>query len=127
MRLLKRNLTKFEYLPYTGVETDLNDENEHTGDFKPVYGDPVSYKGNISIPSGQTNLTFYGLEGRYTHTLVMDDPDADIREGGVVRWKDHSYDVIAVRPSINVLSVALRRQTEDYGEGPAGEPGSDEP
>ena len=127
MRLLKRNLTKFEYLPYTGVETDLNDENEHTGDFKPVYGDPVSYKGNISIPSGQTNLTFYGLEGRYTHTLVMDDPDADIREGGVVRWKDHSYDVIAVRPSINVLSIALRRQTEDYGEGPAGEPGSDEP
>ena len=127
MRLLKRNLTKFEYLPYTGVETDLNDENEHTGDFKPVCGDPVSYKGNISIPSGQTNLTFYGLEGRYTHTLVMDDPDADIREGGVVRWKDHSYDVIAVRPSINVLSVALRRQTEDYGEGPAGEPGSDEP
>ena len=113
MRLLKRNTTPFEYLPNSGVDSDLNSDGEHTGEYHTVFGTAVSYRGNISAPSGQTNWTFYGLEGRYTHTLVMDNPKADIKEGGAVRWNGHLYDVIAVRPSLNVLSVALRRQTEN--------------
>lgn len=52
MRLLRRNTTKFEYLPYTGLETDLNEDGEHTGDFRPELGEPKEYRGNISTPSG---------------------------------------------------------------------------
>lgn len=121
MRLLKRNTTEFEYLPYTGTVTDLNEDNEHTGDYSSEtenhYGTPVVYRGNISTPSGHSNMTFYGEDIRYTHTLVMDNPNVDIKEYGRVRWKGHLYDVQAVRPSINSVSIALRRCTEDSTEG----------
>ena len=114
MRCMRRNMTEFEYLPYTGAETDLNDDGEHTGEFHPEYGEAVTYKGNISVPSGQTTQQFYGEEVRYTHTLVMDNPDLQIDEMGVIRWKGELYDITAVRPSLNVLSVALRKQTKSY-------------
>jgi len=134
MRLLRRNTTVFEYLPYDGTETDLNDDGEHTGEFHPDYGTAVTYRGNISTPSGQTAHTFYGEDIRYTHMLVMDKPDAAINEHGVVLWKGHQYEVTAVRPSLNVLNIALRRMTEDNGEPyvpdeepVTGETGGDEP
>lgn len=117
MKLLRRNLTEFEYLPNTGLESDLNEDEEHTGEFYPVYGEPVSYKGNISSPSGYTNQAFYGMDIRYTHVLVMDNPDLDIRETGLIRWKGELYDIRAVKPSLNVLSVALRKQTMHHPDG----------
>ena len=115
MKLLLRNTTLFEYLPYDGVDSDLNEYGEHTGEFHPSYGRPKRYRGTISTPSGQTTQTFYGEDIRYTHTLVMDQPKAAINEHGIVRWQGHLYEVTAVRPSINSLSVALRRMTEDEG------------
>ena len=114
MRNLKRNEKPFEYLPWTGAESDLNSNGEHTGEFYPVYGDPVPYRGNISMPSGQAIQTFYGLDARYTHVLVLHEPDADIREQGQIRYNGRLYDITAVRPSLNVLSVALRQKTEDH-------------
>lgn len=111
MRLLRRNMTKFEYLPPENEASDLNEDGEHTGEFHPVYGEPVTYRGNISAPNGQTQQQFYGEDIRYTHTLLMHDPKADIREHGLIRWRGETYDIQAVRPSLNVLSVALRRQT----------------
>ena len=104
-------MTEFEYLPNNGTMTDLNDDGEHTGEFHPEYGTPVLYKGNISSPSGHTTQQFYGEDIRYTHTLLMDKPDADIDEHGMIRWKGNLYEIAAVRPSLNVLSVALRRIT----------------
>ena len=117
MKLLRRNSTEFEYLPYTGLSSDLNEDEEHTGEFHPVYDSPVTYRGNISSPSGYTNQMFYGTDIRYTHVLVMDNPHAEIQETGLIRWKGNLYDIRAVRPSINGLSVALRRQTKDHSGG----------
>lgn len=132
MKLLWRNATDFEYLPYTGNDTDLNTDNQHTGEYQPQYGTAVTYRGNISIPGGQTSRTFYGLDTRYTHTLVMDNPDADIHEGGVVRWHGDLYDVLAVRPSLNALSAALVKQTVNHApvqtvSPPTGQTGSEDP
>lgn len=115
MRLLRRNTTEFEYLPYTGAESDLNTDGEHTGEFHPEYGKAVKYRGNISVPSGRANQLFIGMDVRYTHVIVMDNPDADIRETGLIRWKGELYDVTAVRPSLNLLSVAIRKQTANRG------------
>ena len=114
MRLLRRNATEFEYLPYDGTETDLNEYGEHTGETHPKYGDPEVYRGNISIPSGQTTHTFYGEEIRYTHTLLMD-KDVGMNEHGIIRWNNRMYEVMAVRPSMNVVSIALRQMTADEG------------
>ena len=107
-------MTDFEFLPFSGLETDLNDDGEHTGEFHREYGEAIPYRGNISSPSGKENQTFYGEDIRYTHTLVMDDPNAEINEYGVIRWKGELYDVVAVRPSINFVSIALRRQTNEH-------------
>lgn len=113
MKCLRRNMTDFEYLPYSGTETDLNEDGEHTGEFHPVYGDPVPMKGNISAPSGHVNQMFYGQDIRYTHTLVMDNPNTEITECGIIRWKGNLYDVQAVKPSLNMVTIALKRQTAD--------------
>lgn len=117
MRLLERNLTDFEYLPYTGQDSDLNEYGEHTGESYPEYGDPIPYRGNISSPSGHTQQSFYGITVPYTHVLVMADPDTDIQETGLIRWQGHLYTITAVRPSINALSVALKRQPENHADG----------
>lgn len=116
MKLLRRNSTKFEYLPYTGRETDLNEDGLHTGVTKPLYGNAVTYRGNISTPSGATAQTFYGLEVRYSHVLLMDDPSVDIRETGKIRYNNKEYTITAVRRSMNVLSASLLEETSNYGE-----------
>lgn len=116
MRLLRRNTTEFEYLPYNGVTSDLDKNGDHTGEFYPAYGDPVPYRGNISMPSGSISRDFFGTDIRYTHVLVMDNPYTDISEHGVIRWKGDLYEIRAVRPSLNALSVALRKKTKDQAE-----------
>ena len=117
MHLLQRNTTKFEYLPPDELESDLNEDGEHTGDFTRRYMEPVEYRGNISMPSGYVSQNFFGTDTRYTHVLVMDDPDTDISELGMIRWKGRLYEIKAVRPSLNALSVALREKTADREEG----------
>ena len=116
MKLLKRNCKEFEYYAYTGLDSDLNSDGLHTGVWQPIYADPVTYVGNISTPSGSAVQAFDGLDIRYSHVLVMDDPDADIEETGYVRYKGKRYDITAVRPSLNVLSVALRQRTKNHGD-----------
>lgn len=116
MKLLIRNMTEFEYFAPDGEATDVNDDGEHTGEFRPSYANAVTLRGNISAPSGQTEHQFYGEDLRYTHTLLMADTDAGIHEGGLIRWKGHTYDIVAVRPSLNVLSAVLRRQTDTEDE-----------
>lgn len=116
MRTLRRNQTVFEYLAPDRLTSDLDEFGRHTGDMYPVHSEPVTYKGNISMPSGQTNNEFFGTDIRYTHVLVMKDPEVDIVEGGVIRWKGNLYDIKAVRPSINTFSAALRRKTANNAE-----------
>lgn len=116
MKCLRRNMREFEYLGYTGLESDLDDNGLHTGIFKPQYDDPVTYRGNISTPSGGVSQAFDGLETRYTHILIMDDPDVGINEYGKIRYKGKLYTVTAVRPSLNTVSIALLEDTIDHGD-----------
>lgn len=117
MRLLIRNRTEFEYYAYTGVDSDVDEKTGmHTGIWKPVYDDPMTYKGNISAPSGSAIQAFDGLDIRYTHVLVMDNPNVDIKETGYIVWKENTYDVTAVRPSLNSVSIALHQRTVNNGD-----------
>ena len=94
-------------------------DGRHSGNYKPVYGDPVQYRGNISTPSGYANPQFFGVDTEYTHVLVMDNPKANIRETGLIDWNGETYEIRAVRPSINVLSAALRKRTTNNATGGA--------
>ena len=116
MPLLKRNSTTFEYLPPDGVESDLNEDGEHTGEFYPKHADPVEYRGSISLPSGAISQNLFGTDTRDTHVLVMRDPETEISELGMIRWKGDLYEIRAVRPSLDTLSVALRKKTANNGE-----------
>ena len=115
MKLQRRNCTKFIYKPFLG-ETDLDNEGMHTGEPIPSYGDEVEYYGNINPPGGVVQQTMFGIDTRYTHVLLMDDPKADIKEDGLIIWNGDKYEIRAIRPSINVLAIALRKRTKNHAE-----------
>jgi len=110
MRLLRRNTTTFQYRAYLGEQEILKD-GRHTGNYEVAYAEPVTYRGNISAPSGFATDNLFGVNTPYTHVLLLDNPDADIQEDGLIDWKGATYEIKAVRPSLNVLAVALRKQT----------------
>lgn len=113
MKLLRRNTTVFGYRAYTG-EAELLNGTMHTGIFAPTYAVAVQYRGNISVPSGYATDNLFGVNTQYTHVLVMDKPDADIQEDGLIDWQGATYEIKAVRPSLNVLSVALKKLTVNH-------------
>ena len=115
MRLLKRNTVSFDYRKYLG-EQEILKNGHHTGNYAPAYSDPIQYRGNISAPSGFATDQLFGINTQYTHVLLMDKPDADIEESGLIEWKDAIYEIKAVRPSLNVLAVALKKQTANHVE-----------
>lgn len=112
MRVLRRNTTVFEYRAYLGKE-DVLVNGLHTGTPVPVYDAPVPYRGHISVSSGIATDNLFGVNTNYTHVLIMDNPDADIQEEGLITWKGNDYDVQAVRPSFNFLAAAIRKRTKN--------------
>ena len=108
MKLLKRNLTRFDHCAYLGKQEAL-DEGRHTGRYEVAYGEPVRMYGNISMPSGYVQNQWFGIETDYSHILLLDNPDTGIHEADRILWKGEEYEVKAVKPSLNVLSVALKR------------------
>ena len=108
MKTLKRNETTFTYKAFK-EKTEKLLNGKHTGKMSVSYEEPVEYTGNISAPSGQTNTDLFGIDVKYTHVLIMDDPTVDIKEDGLILWKGDAYEVKAVRPSLNVLAVALKQ------------------
>ena len=112
MRLQYINTTTFQYRAYLG-KTEVLSNGRHTGHSEPSYADPVEYRGNISVPYGQASQQMFGQDIRYTHVLVMEDPNADIKEDGLIDWRDNTYEIKAVRPSLNYLNVALKRRTKN--------------
>lgn len=115
MKLMKRNTKRFIYKAHTGEEEVLCD-GMHTGIYAPTYTDGVTYSGNISPPSGFVHPDLFGIETNYTHVLLMDDPKADIKEDGLIECEGAMYEIRAVRPSLNVMSVALKEITVNHAE-----------
>lgn len=110
MRLQRRNTVPFVYMPYVG-KTEVLKDGRHTGDARPSYGDPVNYRGNISPAVGFASDNYFGVGTQYTHILLMDNPKVDIAEDGLIVWNGKEYEVKAVRPSINVMAIGLRKRT----------------
>lgn len=112
MRLLKRQETSFAYMPYLGKQ-EILDNGRHTGRYGIRYGGRETYRGNVALPTGYVQATWFGIDSDYTHILLMDDPKAPIREEGIIEWRNDTYLIRAVRPSDNFLSIAMRKVTAD--------------
>lgn len=110
MRLQKRNTTVFDYRAYLG-ESEVIRNGLHSGNAEPVYDSPVQKHGSISSPYGFATNQLFGIDTKYTHILLMDRVDPDIVENGLIDWKGAVYEITAVRPSLNVLAVALKKRT----------------
>lgn len=110
MRLLRRNTTTVYYRPYIG-KSERMDGTLHTGEKQAAYGDPVAYRGNVSVATGQNVNELFGVNTPYTHTLLLDMPGADIRDTGLIEWRGETYEIKGVYPSPNFLSIALKRRT----------------
>ena len=115
MRLMKRNTKKFVYKAHTGEEEVLCD-GMHTGIYTPTYTEGVEYTGNISAPSGFVTPDLFGIETNYTHVLLTDKPKADIKEDGLIECEGVTYEIRAVRASLNVMSVALKEVTVNHAQ-----------
>lgn len=115
MRLLKRNLTEFGHMPYLGKREILVD-GKHTGRYETSYGGPILCEGYVAVPTGYINATWFGIDLDYSHILLMDDPKAGIKEEDRIEWQGATYEVKAVRPSINFLSIAMKRLTVEPGQ-----------
>ena len=111
MKTLRRNETEFTYKAFVS-KTEIMNNGKHTGKFTITYANPVAYRGNISVPYGRSYQQLFGIETRYTHVLIMDNPDANIRESGLIQWKGNVYEIKAVRPSLNVLAIALQQTVQ---------------
>lgn len=115
MRLLRRNTTTFQYLKNIGEEeTILN--GRHTGDSEPMYDSPITYRGNISSPTGFATDKLFGIDVQYSHVLLLDKPDTDITEDGLIVWNGAEYEIKAVRPSLNVLAIALKKRPVNHAK-----------
>ena len=116
MKLLRRNLTSFDYKECLGQEEVVTNDR-HTGRYETKYADPVAMVGFISLSRGFIANQWYGIDDRYTHTLLMEDPNAPIKEDGLIIWKGDTYEIRAVRPSLNMLSAVLRKMPKEAETG----------
>lgn len=112
MKLLKRNQTAFGHMPYLGKHEVLED-GRHTGRYETHYGGPIPCVGYIAIPTGYITATWFGIDTDYTHILLMDNPSYGIKEEDRIDWQGATYEVKAVRPSINFLSIAIKKLTAE--------------
>lgn len=103
----------FTYEKFLGMSDYDEETGEYTGEPVVTYGDPVQYFGSISSPSTLATTTLYGVDARYSRVLLLDDPKADISETGRITYDGDRYEIVAVRPTLNVLAVALRKLTGD--------------
>lgn len=115
MRMLKRQETEFEYMPYYG-KTEILDDGRHTGRYGLRLGGRETYRGNLAMPTGYVQATWFGIDKDYSHILIIADPKADIKEEGIIECEGNTYVIQAVRPSINFLSIAMRRVTKEEAQ-----------
>ena len=114
MRLLRRNTTKVDYYEYEGLQTDLNEDGLHTGEFEPAYFPTKTLRGTISVPSGRAIQMFDGLNVQYSYVMVIDDSNPGLDEAGKIVWNNKVFDIVAIRSSLNFTTIALKENTTDH-------------
>ena len=94
-------------------------DGKHTGRFAPAYGDPVSVEGNMDLPNGFVQNQLFGINTDYTHVLLIaktpaetEGPTNRFEESGLIDWRDNSYQIMAIRESLNVIALALQKLTK---------------
>lgn len=114
MRVLNRNCRPFYYAPYLGSAESIDNDGNYTGENPPKYGERVLAYGNISSASGMAVVDVYGYALDYDKTIIMSKKPDSMTEQCVL-WVDDltsadpDYIVRRVNPSLNYVSIAIKR------------------
>jgi hypothetical protein len=132
MRTLKKNKQKMYYanqdmivpIYETYIDDDGNEYQLDTGETKLVYGEPVEFRGNISMSGGEAEAVEYGLNlADYSAILVMDKNTLPITETSLI-WQNTEpkkdadgntdeysadYRIVKISPSLNIDKFILQK------------------
>ncbi len=79
MRDLARNLRPFWYCEQIGI-AERYDEYGNTGEYRPLYGDPIRAVANISPAGGYAQTEIFGNLENYDKVIVTADINCPINE-----------------------------------------------
>lgn len=97
MRELEINKQTIHYALLTGY-TDATDLSGYkTGEKAKTYGEPVSYRINVSPARGNVEKEIFGLDCNYTKTMTTADMDCPIAEDSLL-W-------IGISPESDIVGV----------------------
>lgn len=116
MRTLNRNKRTIYYALLTGEVKELDEYGNETGEPKPVYGDAVELKCNVSAATGADAVQAFGNFTNYSRTMCVGDTNCPIDENtivwfGVLPTDPHNYIVTRKADSKNGILYALREVT----------------
>lgn len=120
MRCLERNKKRFYYCQYLYKTAVTDSQGYSTGEYAAKYGDAILTEGNISPASGVGTNEIVGISGRYSRTIVLDDPIFPMEINDVLFVdKEPEYDangspiydyvVKGVARSLNFVSYSIEK------------------
>lgn len=122
MKTLRRNQQKFYYALYEGKVLLVDSDGYKTGESVIQYGNPVLYRANVSIASGEVVAQQFGGNESYDKVIVTEDTKIPIDEYSLL-WVDtmpkiqedgstdtpHDYVVRRVARSLNSVSIGITK------------------
>ncbi|HJA69238.1 MAG TPA: hypothetical protein H9664_04380 [Firmicutes bacterium] len=127
---MARNKVKFHYALRIGQEQLEDEYGNITGEYAPLYSNPVEWTANISAAQGETETRQFGESEEYDKVIVMDgsappideysvlwvdttpklNPDGSLAKDGAGHMETpYDYDVKRVAKSLNSISVAVKK------------------
>ncbi len=115
MRSLERNKQTVYYALFLKNKDVTDQYGNKTGEYEPVYTDPIELKINVSPAKGSVYHRQFGDSVEYDKVLATTNTNLPITESSVF-WIDslktkgpHDYTVTRVGRSLNSVSYAVKR------------------
>lgn len=113
MRSLNRNKRSLYYALYLGDNAIRDEYGNETGEYLPVYGEPISLRCNVSAASGEDAVQAFGSFTSYTRVVCVADNNCPIEERSVVWFgvsstEQYNYVVTRKADSKNGILYALQ-------------------
>lgn len=113
MRSLNKNKRDIYYALFISEEPIMDEYGNETGESKPIYGDVIALKGNVSGATGEDAVQAFGSFTNYTRTICVSDNKCPINEDSIIWFGvdptgPHNYIVTRKADSKNGILYALK-------------------
>lgn len=116
MRSLGRNKRVVHYALFVEDIENVDEYGNKTGEFTPVYSDPVELRCNVSAATGEDIAEAFGNITEYSRILCVTDVSCPIDEKsaiwfGIPASEPHNYIVVRKADSKNGILYAIQEVT----------------